>query len=613
MKLWRADPRTPFEYGGDALFHGMVIKGIIDNGWYLRNNFIGMPGGAEVFYFPMADNLHFLLIKLFSIFSRDYALIFNFYFLLTFPLTTISALYVFRHFNISYPVALLGSLLYTFLPYHFFRNEHHLVLAGYYIVPLMVMVVLWVCLGELPRTGTEDDGRGGSLNLRSKRFLASIVICLLVASGGLGYYAFFGCFFLLIAGVSAYIYRKDVPHLLASLILIAVVFGGLVLNLLPNMIYIRNQGESQTVKRGIGEAESYGLKISQLLLPIDGHRILALARIKEEYNSAAPLVNENRNATLGVVGSVGFLTLLGWLLFWRPAVGQMRADDGPTTLLTHLSRLNIAGVLLATVGGFASLFALLISPQMRSYNRISIYLAFFSLFAVVLLLEEFFRRRARSDRARVIFVASLGFILLLGVLDQTGSGVYFVPHYAAFQAESASDADFVKRIEAAVPAGVMIFQLPYVEFPENGPVNLMTDYEHFRPYLHSQTLRWSYGAIKGRDNARWQKLTANLPTEQFLEAISVAGFSGVYLDRGGYEDHGTDIEAKLRNVLGIEPIVSRNCRMLFFDLGAYNSKLAAKYGGDFESKRKLLLHPLALEWTGGFSDLETSGGTSWRW
>ena len=44
MKLWRANPRTPFEYGGDALFHGMVIKGIIDNGWYLRNNFIGMPG-----------------------------------------------------------------------------------------------------------------------------------------------------------------------------------------------------------------------------------------------------------------------------------------------------------------------------------------------------------------------------------------------------------------------------------------------------------------------------------------------------------------------------------------------------------------------------------------
>lgn len=613
MKLWRADPRTPFEYGGDALFYEMVTKGIIDNGWYLRNNFIGMPGGAEVFYFPMDDNLHFLLMKLFSIFTNDYALIFNFYFLLTFPLTTISALYVFQHFKISYLIALLGSLLYTFLPYHFFRNEHHIILAGYYIVPLMVMVLLWVFSGKLAPSSAGDRRRGLRLDLRGKPFFASIVICLLIASCGLGYYAFFACFFLLVAGVAGAIYSKNTRHLKIAAILIAVVFAGFVINLLPNMIYISSQGESQTVKRGIGEAEAYGLKITQLLLPIDGHRIPALARLKEKYNSSAPLVNENSNASLGVVGSVGFLTLLGWLLFWKPAVGQIRADDEPHTLLTHLSLLNIGGVLLATIGGFASLFALLISSQIRSYNRVSIYLAFFSLFAVVLLLEEFFRRHASSKSARVIFAAVLGFILLVGILDQTGKGIYFVPDYAAFQAESASDAAFVKRIEAAVPAGVMIFQLPYVPFPENGPVHLMTDYEHFRPYLHSRNLRWSYGAIKDRDTARWQMTTANLPMDQFLEAISVGGFSGVYVDRKGYADNGAEVEAKLRGTLGVEPLVSGNNQMLFFDLGAYNSKLAQKYGGELGAKRQTVLNPLTPEWTGGFSGLEGTDDLNWHW
>src|SRR6185295_11234514 len=130
--------------------------------------------------------------------------------------------------------------------------------------------------------------------------------------------------------------------------------------LLPNIIYIRSQGESRTVQRGTGEAEAYGLKIAQLLLPIDGHRIAALARLKDKYNAAAPLVNENRNATLGVVGSIGFLALLGWLLFWKPAAGQMPADDELRALLSHLSLLNVGGVLLATIGGFSSLFALLI-------------------------------------------------------------------------------------------------------------------------------------------------------------------------------------------------------------------------------------------------------------
>ena len=613
MRLWRANPRTPFEYGGDALFHGMVIKGIIDNGWYLRNNLIGMPDGAEVFYFPMADNLHFLLIKFFSLFTSDYALIFNFYFLLTFPLTTISSLYVFRHFKVSYLIAVMGSLLYTFLPYHFFRNLHHLVLAGYYIVPLMVMVLLWVFSGRLLAIGSADNKSGRRLNLRNKPFIASTIICLLVASGGLGYYAFFACFFLLVAGVSAALYWKNARHLAVSLILAAVVFSGFVLNLVPNMLYIRSQGERETAIRGTGEAEAFGLKITQLLLPIDGHRIPLLSRLKDKYNSAAPLVNENRNASLGVVGSIGFLTLLGWLLFWKPAAGRMAEDDETRALLSHLSILNIAGVLLATVGGFASLFALLIWSQMRSYNRVSIYLAFFSLFAVVLLLENVSRRWAQSEKARVTFQLSLGLILVLAILDQTGTGIYFVPHYTAFGAENASDADFVRRIEAAVPRGSMIFQLPYVPFPENETVNLMQDYEHFRPYLHSKTLRWSYGAIKGRDNARWQMSTANLPTDQFLEAISLAGFSGVYLDRKGYSDNGAELETKLRSILGIEPLVSANYQMSFFNLGEYNSKLAKRYGGELESKRQMLLHPLTTEWTGGFSGLEISGENNWRW
>ena len=451
------------------------------------------------------------------------------------------------------------------------------------------------------------------LNLRSKRFIASIVICLLIASGGLGYYAFFGCFFLLVAGVAAALYRRGVRHLVVALLLAAVVFAGFLINLVPNMIYIRSQGESRTVERGTGEAEAYGLKIAQMLLPIDGHRVPALARLKQRYNIAAPLVNDNTCTTLGAIGSIGFLTLLGWLLFWKPAARQTREDDQLVSLLGQLSLLNICGVLLATVGGFGSMFALLISPQMRSYNRVSIYLAFFSLFAVVLLLEDFFRRRASFGRARIIFAASLGVMLLLGVLDQTGKGIYFVPAYAAFGSENASDADFVRRIEALVPGGSMIFQLPYVPFPENPPVHQMLDYEHFRPYLHSRNLRWSYGAIKERDNARWQMATANLPTDQFLEAISVAGFSGVYLDRGGYADNGADMEAKLRTLLGIEPMVSANGRMLFFDLGRYNSKLAEKYGGELESKRKMLLHPLTPEWTGGCSDLESSADTNWRW
>src|SRR6185436_968083 len=48
-------------------------------------------------------------------------------------------------------------------------------------------------------------------------------------------------------------------------------------------------------------------------------------------------------------------------------------------------------------------------------------------------------------------------------------------------------------------------------------------------------------------------------------------------------------------------------------LGAYNAKLAAKYGPDLESKRQAVLHPVIVDWTGGFSNLESEAGATWHW
>ena len=43
--------------------------------------------------------------------------------------------------------AIFAALLYTFLPYHFVRGEHHLFLAAYFTVPLAVLMTLWVAAG----------------------------------------------------------------------------------------------------------------------------------------------------------------------------------------------------------------------------------------------------------------------------------------------------------------------------------------------------------------------------------------------------------------------------------------------------------------------------------
>ena len=72
------------------------------------------------------------------------------------------------------------------------------------------------------------------------------------------------------------------------------------------------------------------------------------------------------------------------------------------------------------------------------------------------------------------------------------------------KSEFRHDAEFVQRIETVMTPGAMIFQLPVVAFPENPKVNRLNDYDLAKGYLHSTRLRWSYGAIKGRENDAWQ-------------------------------------------------------------------------------------------------------------
>src|SRR5262249_32652909 len=145
-----------------------------------------------------------------------------------------------------------------------------------------------------------------------------------------------------------------------------------------------------------------------------------------------------------------------------------------------------------------------------------------------------------------------------------------------------SDADFVARIEASVPPGAMIMQLPFVPFPEHIDVENMHDYELLRGYLHSRKLRWSYGAMKGRPAAHWiandkgfipmaekfyfQHAVYSGISSKGLDTLAFIGFSGIYVDLNGYPDDGVAIMSFLKSALDEEPIMSHDDRLAFFPL-----------------------------------------------
>ncbi|TMQ35607.1 MAG: hypothetical protein E6K70_01290, partial [Planctomycetota bacterium] len=200
LHLWNADLTVPLYYNGDSIFTAMQVRTVLDHGWYLKNPRVGMPQGGEMYDFPLPETVHFALLKLLGLCGCNCIVAINLYYLLSYPLTALTSYLVLRHFGCGRLGALVASLLFAFIPYHFYRSIRHLFLACYYLVPLMVMVVLWV-YGE---PGLLFSRREGEERMRltpfSWRVLAGVVVCLLSASAG-AYYAFFTCFFLAVAGL----------------------------------------------------------------------------------------------------------------------------------------------------------------------------------------------------------------------------------------------------------------------------------------------------------------------------------------------------------------------------------------------------------------------------
>src|SRR2546430_743942 len=60
----------------------------------------------------------------------------------------LSGLLVLRWLGVSRAVAAVLAVLYAFLPSHFFRGEVHLLLSGYYAVPLGVVLAVMATRGE---------------------------------------------------------------------------------------------------------------------------------------------------------------------------------------------------------------------------------------------------------------------------------------------------------------------------------------------------------------------------------------------------------------------------------------------------------------------------------
>jgi phosphoglycerol transferase len=433
----------------------------------------------------------------------------------------------------------------AFLPYHFAHNETHLLLSDYSVVPLVVALAV-AQLSDRPWFRLRRD-----LPVVRSRQLAAFAIVVWAAGTGSFYYAIMSAAVLFVTALFASVVRRRIEPLLSAVALVAVLGIVVVAQLVPTFINDAHHGRNHAFDRKLSGQDVYSLRPVLLFAPIDQHRISALGSLTRKYEAVS---NPDEVQSVGLVAAAGLVGLL--VAAAAPLVGRRRLRHPNDQALALIA---LTGLGLGVTAGGGELLALLGLTEIRDWNRISIFLGFVGVAAAARALDRSFIRRSFPT---TIVAAIVVICVTAAILDQTSASD--TPPYRTVAAEFTVERNFVQAIEHRLGTNAAILQLPYTEYPEAPTIVNMPEYAQMRGWLHSDTLRWSYGAIKGRP--AWQDGQRGLSLPDQLRRAEKAGFAGVWVDRRGYADNGTSIVGQLRACLGPPSLVESDHERELYDL-----------------------------------------------
>lgn len=536
--------RIPFDYIGDEVHYLTMAQALGESGSPFQVPRLGAPDGAGWQDFPLDCPLGFTLVRLLLAAGQTPLASLVGAWVAQVVLTALAANWAFRHLGAQGWVGAALALVYTFQPFTLTRHTYHFNLT---FVPVPILAAATVVL-----LGGGWPGRRIPLPVG--------LACL--AQGWLffPYNTWFGA---LLLGASMAGGSRAARQALQCLACLGL---GFALFLAPRLPWRLAMGPNPAVAQRLsGESEIYGLKLRHLVSPRPAHPVAPLNELERLLQDASfPFYNESVTSRLGSLGTLGLALAAFGLL--AAVLGKGPPPPPAATLLAGT-------VLLGTVGGLGALLNALAFPQFRAYNRIVVFTEFYALALLVPLLSRL--------KGRLVPLFAVAFTVL-AVLDQNpavplpapeGAELDQVPRNPQFgrslevrSDEFTRDRLFVEDLERRLAPGAMIYQLPWILFPESPPPQRMAAYDHLKPYLHSRALRFSWGWVPGRGDA-WHQSLRDAPPARLVAALRRRGFAAIWLDRLGYPSLEDSPAPALSRLLGPPLSVDSSARYLVFSLG----------------------------------------------
>lgn len=554
---------TPYVYSvGDETGYYFTLKQINDTGWNWDYSRVGAPFDYK-YNFSFAGNYtmnaDLFVILIISLFTDNIAVILNIFLVIIFPLSGLCSYITCRNLKLNYLFSVLCSIVFALSPYEFWRIGGHMNLVMCCFVPFSILLCVWAVSSK------NDDFLAFKKGFFKKgKNIATIVLCILIANNGIGYYSIFTCYFLLITTIYILLKRENKHLALVPVKMIAFIGTAFVIEIIPSIVD-SILSKTELTERAMVESELYGLKIAQLFIPMNSHGIDIIQKIIDTYNNNMVCINENVSSYLGIAGIIGFLLTLV-ISICADKINEERQDT-----LRLLSNLNIFAILLGTIGGFSALISF-VFHFLRGYNRISIFILFISLLSLFIFIQNAVDRKnstAHGSRFKAAAITLSCCLCLISVFDQLPTFGARDEQMQMYSQTYYSDHDFFENMEQDLGENASVFQLPYQVF-EGPPINQMSAYEHFKGFVHSDTLKWSFGAAPNSIEDMWWKRVSSMPAEDMINTICEAGMKAIYINAKAYtEAELVQLEQSIESVIQQPPVVSSDGVNIYYSLNKF--------------------------------------------
>lgn len=535
LNLWEANLSVPFTFSQDGIGWSVIVKNIIDGGSPYKYVNLGAPFDNTWDYMPDFNLALTIVVRILSIFTNRFGIIINFIFLLSIVLVAWTCAYSLIKCDVNRWIAFGLSLMYTNLPYHYYRGTQHLNLSCYFLVPIVCMVILKIFKDE---------------EFSRKSYIMISVLFFLLGMSDL-YYTYFSLLIMVCVVIIKLIQTHNMKgikpflcSLISSILGLATCF----------VVWFCSRGNINSIStmdnRNLYDLEIYGLKISSLIMPVKGHLFPLFNKFTENYVNSTPFNEEGVFAALGLVGAIGLIVSI---------IAVLINDKKKENIIAKCGTVNLIIIIIAVNAGLSVIIAQLVTHAIRCYNRLSIYIAFYSFLTIGLLLNEVIKKSNKHRLIKIIIVSMLFFV---GLIDQVS--VDNIPRYSSNREkydEAFAVGDFFTRenIEGNV------YFYPFQSTNDFSQMNQRDRYEMYLPCLFTKAdIKWSvyYGNEK-RDE--WANDIISGGIESMWTKLKDNQFIGVLVDTYLLEDGCYSLDQFIQ-LFGEAQYISANQRYYYFNI-----------------------------------------------